>query len=203
MTALYWRSLRAARVTPTNPIVVTAQAIHIQPRMPLYPSSIVPVITDPMPVGHSRTSTSNGHTMATQRTSSSSGARGMPGCTRYQCPRSMASVTAPRKAAPTTTRATDSAAGSPAEIPAATNPTSPMAGATRSRTGGNSGASASTAPRRRSMPVIAVTRALRASASARSPATPARRRCTETRSATPVATTTPTLATSRTGTESP
>ena len=35
MTALYCRSFSAARVTPTSTMVVTAQAIHIQPRMPL------------------------------------------------------------------------------------------------------------------------------------------------------------------------
>jgi hypothetical protein len=35
MTALYWRSLRAARVTPTSAIVVIAHATHIHPRMPL------------------------------------------------------------------------------------------------------------------------------------------------------------------------
>ena len=35
ITALYWRSFSAARVTPTRTMVVTAQATHIQPRMPL------------------------------------------------------------------------------------------------------------------------------------------------------------------------
>ena len=94
-----------------------------------------------MPTGHSITATSNGQMIATHRTSSSSGPRGMPGCTRYQCPRSMASVIDPRNAAPTTTRATDRASGSPAATPAATRPISPMIGATRSRRGGNSAAS--------------------------------------------------------------
>ena len=31
ITAEYWRSLSAARVTATRPMVVTAQAIHIHP----------------------------------------------------------------------------------------------------------------------------------------------------------------------------
>ena len=99
----------------------------------------------------------------------------------------MASVIEPRNAAPTTTRATERASGSPAATPAATRPTTPMIGATRSSAGGNSGASTSTASRWRSMPVMAVTRALRASTRSRSPATPAALRWIETSSAAPVA----------------
>jgi hypothetical protein len=53
------------------------------------------------------------------------------------------------------------------------------------------------------MPVIAVTRALRASSRSRSPATPARRRWIDTTSAIDAPSTTPALATSRTGTASP
>ena len=54
-----------------------------------------------MPVGHRNTAISNGHTTAVQRTSSFTGSRGRPGCTRYQWPSSIASLTAPRNAAPT------------------------------------------------------------------------------------------------------
>ena len=58
ITALYCRSFSAARVTPTSTIVVTAQAAHIHPRIPLYPSSTSPLSTDTMPMGQSMTATS-------------------------------------------------------------------------------------------------------------------------------------------------
>ncbi|CAB4764440.1 unannotated protein [freshwater metagenome] len=143
-----------------------------------------------MPVGHSSTPSSNGQTIAFQRTSSRIGARGRPGCTRYQWPSSIASVIAPRNAAPTSTRATDSAAGSPASMPAATSPMTPTSGATRSSHGGNSDVDLSKTWRSRSIPVMAATRAVRRSCTSRCPLTPARRRSTETTSATRVAATT-------------
>ncbi len=68
-----------------------------------------------------------------------SGPRPRPGWTRYQCPSSMASVTDPRRAAPEKVRAMARAWGPPSARAAATRPTTPMTGATRSSTGGNSG----------------------------------------------------------------
>ena len=159
---------------------------------------MVPFSTETMPVGHSRTATSNGQDQPAHRTSSISGPLARPGCTRYQWPSSMASLTAPRNTAPTSIRPTDRAAGSPAASPAATSPTSPIIGATRSRCGGNSGPPSNVRPSR-SMPVMAATRAIRRSSVPRWPATPARRRTTETTMAAVVATTTPIPATSRTG----
>ncbi len=95
-----------------------------------------------MPVGTSSRATSAGHTRPVQRTISSSGRRARPGCTRYQWPSSIPSEIAPRNAAPTSTRATDSQAGSPASMPAATRPGTATSGAIRSSTGGNSGTAA-------------------------------------------------------------
>ena len=141
-----------------------------------------------MPVGSSRATTSIGHTHPRASTSSCSRPRGRPGCTRYQWPRSMASVTAPRNAAPASVRSSATAGLPPASRAAATRPTTPMATGTRSRTGGNSGpassATAVTVDPRRSMPVIAATRAVRRSCSARWPATPALRRTIDTTSPT-------------------
>ncbi len=68
-----------------------------------------------MPVGHEQQQPPRtARATRVQRTSSSSGPRARPGCTRYQWPSSMASVTAPRNAAPTRNRATASQAGPPA-----------------------------------------------------------------------------------------
>ncbi len=157
-----------------------------------------------MPVGQRSTASSNGHARPVHQTSSTSGPRARPGCTRYQWPNSMASLTAPRNKAPTSVRATDNRAGSPASIPAASSATSPTTGATRSRMGGNSGTSGSNlrafSRTSTSMPVISATRVLRCSSTTLWPATPARRRRTDTTKATTVATTTPAVATSLTGT---
>ena len=60
MTAEYARSCRAARVTRASTIVVTTHAIQNHPNMPPQPSSIVPVSTDPIPVGSSMTAVSIG-----------------------------------------------------------------------------------------------------------------------------------------------
>ena len=154
-----------------------------------------------MPVGTSSRATSTGHTRPVQRTISSSGRRARPGCTRYQWPSSIPSEIAPRNAAPTSTRATDSQAGSPASMPAATRPGRPTSGATRSSTGGNSGRlpSGPSGSGRRSMPVMATIRSLRLAMRSRSPATPALRRTIDTAGAVPAATTASEDA-SRTGT---
>ena len=112
----------------------------------------------------------------------------------------MASVTAPRNASFTGTGATESHAGEPASTPPATRPTTPMSGATRSRTGGNSAAALSKRCSSRSMPVMAATRADRRSTVSRWPATPAAFRRTETTNAAVAASATPTAAPSRTGT---
>src|SRR3954447_13379246 len=119
-------------------MVVAAHATQNQPTRTAYPPSIEPLSTDTIPIGHSSTRISNGHTSPTERTIVSKGPRVRPGCTRYQWPRSMASVTLPRNAVPAATRATDSATGSPALIPAATKPIEPMTGATTSSAGGKS-----------------------------------------------------------------
>ena len=119
-------------------IVAATQAIQNHPSIPLYPSSMVPFITEIIPVGHNRTANSNGQMYPVHRTSWFSGPRTSPGWTRYQWPRSMASVIAPKNRAPTNVRATAKTAGSPASIPAATNATRPKIGAIRSRMGGNS-----------------------------------------------------------------
>ena len=110
----------------------------------------------------------------------------------------MASVTAPRNAAPTRKRATASHVGPPALTAAAMMPMAPMGGAMRSSHGGNSAPVRSRAAGARSIPVMAATRSLRFSASATWPDTPALRRTIETARATPVATTTPAEARSRT-----
>ena len=202
ITAEYSRSRSAALVTTTSTIVVTAQAAQNHPSVPPHPSSTAPVKTLIIPVGSSRATTSIGHTQPTASTSSCSRPRGRPGCTRYQWPRSMASVTAPRKAAPANVRSSETAVLPPASSAAATSPMQPMATGTRSRIGGNSRpcmtvAGASTW---RSMPVIAATRAVRRSCSARWPATPAWRRTIDTPSATRHVAATPSDAASRTGT---
>src|SRR3954468_326967 len=119
-------------------MVVAAAATQNQPSRPAYPSSIEPFSTDTIPIGHSSTRISNGQTSPTDRTIVSNGPRVRPGGTRYQWPRSIASVTLPRNAVPAATRATDSATGSPALIPAATRPIEPMTGATTSNAGGKS-----------------------------------------------------------------
>ena len=83
--------------------------------------------------------TSIGHTQPRASTSSWSSPRGRPGCTRYQWPSSMASVTAPRNAAPASVRRIDTTGLPPASSAPATRPTTPMTTGTRSSTGGNSG----------------------------------------------------------------
>ena len=83
--------------------------------------------------------TSTGHTHTTASTSSLSNRRGRPGCTRYQWPSSIASVTHPRKAAPASVRSRATAGLPPASRPAATRPTTPIAAGTRSSVGGYSG----------------------------------------------------------------
>ena len=60
---------------------------------------------------------------ATASTSSSSRRRGRPGWTRYQWPRSIASVIDPRNAAPTSVRSTDNATSPSASTAAASSPT--------------------------------------------------------------------------------
>ena len=94
------------RSRATRPIVVThaddphppdEAAVAVVDRCRRAPTTI--------PVGISQTTTSNGHSTATDRTSSWIGSRPRPGCTRYQWPSSIASVTAPRNTAPTTRRA--------------------------------------------------------------------------------------------------
>ena len=182
----------------TNPPVVTAHATQNQPSIPPQPSSTLPLRIDSIPGGMSSNATWGNQSQPVQRTISNSGPRLRPGCTRYQWPSSMASLTAPKKAAPTTVRASDSQAGSPPANPAATTPMSPMSGAMRSSPGGNSAAVVSRSTAARSMPVMAATRAERCSASASWPATPAARRCTDTHSATPAAMATPTDDRSRT-----
>lgn len=107
---------------------------------------------------------------------------------------------APMKPAPTTMRATASQAGEPASIPAATKPTNPMAGASRSRTGGNSGRRGRSAARRGRYRSWRPPEPTDASTTSRWPATPAARRLTETAMATAAARTTPRAAASRTGT---
>ena len=95
-----------------------------------------------------------------------------------------------------------SAAGSPAWMPAATRPTTPMSGATRSSAGGNSGTPVEGTVRRRgrcrSSPRPAPTAAPTRS---RSSATPARRRTIDTPSATAAASATSAAHASRTGTD--
>ena len=147
---------------------------------------------------HARPAAAAGRPRPARRSSSpaparSAAAAGRPGCTRYQWPRSMASVIDPRKAAPASSRATASHGSAAGVEPAATSPTAPMTGATRSSPGGNSrgrpaagaagtdGAAAgdevvTVALGERSMPVMAATRAVRRSCSARCPDTPAPRR---------------------------
>ena len=56
----------------------------------------------------------------------------MPGCTRYQCPSNIKSVTAPRNAAPTTTRNKSTKFALLFATTEATNPTAPIATATKS-----------------------------------------------------------------------
>ena len=174
-------------------MVVRAHATQNHPRVPFQPSSIEPLSTLTMPVGTRSRITSSGHTHRTQVTSSLRRRRGRPGCTRYQWPSSMASVTAPRKAAPVRVRATASASLPPAARPAATRPTTPMTGAIRSRRGSNSrpagvvdhgDACARCRSSRRPARV-------RRSCSARWPGTPAPLRATETPRATSAATATP------------
>ncbi len=92
-----------------------------------------------MPAGHKNTAISNGHAAAVHATSSFSGPRGRPGCTRYQWPSSIASLTLPRNTAPTSRRAAASRYGPPANCAAASRPIAPKIGATRSSAGGNSG----------------------------------------------------------------
>ena len=105
--------------------------------------SIEPLKTLTIPVGHSRAATSTTHRPATHRLSSPSGPRPSPGCTRYQWPRSMASVTTPRKAAPHTSRAKPRTNGPPPATAAPASPASPAAGASRSAPGGNSATASS------------------------------------------------------------
>ena len=101
---------------------------------------MVPLSTDTMPVGISSTSHLD---RPEQRRSSAparaAGPRARPGCTRYQWPSSMASVTAPRKAAPTT-RARHRQPGRRRRRRCRRRPgrPAPITGATRSSTGGNS-----------------------------------------------------------------
>ena len=183
--------------------MATAQAAQNQPNTPPQPSSTAPVHTLTIPVGSSIASTSSGQIHRTASTSSLSSAAGSPGCTRYQWPSSIASVIAPRNAAPTRVRSSATVGFPPASRPAATRPTTPMATGTRSRAGGYSGPAGrvdAAAGAGRSIPVIAATRAVRRSCSARCPRTPARRRATDTTSPTTHPAATPSAAASRTGT---
>ena len=109
---------------------MTAQAPQNQPSVPFQPSSTAPDHTLSIPVGSSSATTSIGQTHPSASTSSLSRPRGRPGCTRYQWPSSMASVTAPRKAAPTSVRSERHGADAPsaASSAAATSPTAPISG---------------------------------------------------------------------------
>ena len=119
-------------------MVVIAHAIQNQPNIPPQPSSIEPLMTLIIPVGSNITTTSTGVTTRNTVTSSPKMERGKPGCTKYQWPNNIASLTAPRKIVPTAMRAKFTAVspGPTAESNAATtSPTAPTAGATRSQRG--------------------------------------------------------------------
>ena len=103
-----------------------AHAAQNQPRVPFQPSSTEPVQTLTIPIGRSRATTSIGQTQPSASTSSCSRRRGRPGWTRYQWPRSMASVMAPRKAAPASVRSRATTWFPPASSAPATSPTRPI-----------------------------------------------------------------------------
>ena len=100
---------------------------------------------------------STGQTQPTASTSSLRWRLGRPGCTRYQWPSSIASVTAPRNAALAKVRSNETPRLPPASTAAATSPTMPRIGAIRSTCGGNSGP-ATRSLASRSIPVISATR---------------------------------------------
>ncbi len=162
-------------------MVVMAQATQNHPSMPAV--AVVDGAVEhrrPCPSGSAarprpRTATAT----PVQRTSSSSGPRARPGCTRYQWPSSIASVTAPRNAAPTSTRATDNQAGiARVDAGRGTRPTRPMAGATRSSTGRELGTPSCRTSARRGRCRSSPRRGRTAPTCSRWPATPALRRTT-------------------------
>ena len=125
MTAEYWRSFRATRVTmheadrgdrAGHPEPAEHAAVAVVDRAVEHRHHARPATAGPAP-RTARSTRSSGPARA-------SGPRPRPGCTRYQWPSSMASVTGAEEGGADQDRAGDRAAvGPPASTPAATRPT--------------------------------------------------------------------------------
>ena len=127
-----------------------------------------------MPVGHRNTATSNGQATAVQRPAPSAGRAGRPGCTRYQWPSSIASLTLPRNTAPTSEARGREQVRAAGELRRREQADRAEDRRDRGRaTGGNSGAAVA-ASRASARPIIAATRARRAARTSSRPRTPAR-----------------------------